>query len=277
MKNIVLNFCIQNFVALLRCFSRSVRRNIIFFVAVGILKLAKKTRLRAVKNVAEAMPGWSAEEVEKIVYKSYQHIVFGVAECFWLEDIEMDIECSEATLKLLHNLKGCSICTMHMSCYEAAPFAIQKLLGSSTTLSKIPKFIKGATKVYQRANINVVDKSDPNGFFKLLQASRNCESICLHGDHYAKDVEVTFFGRPTQAPSGSAMISAYSKVPLLLCYAVLQDNGRYKVQIDTIVENHVVNTKAGIAQAIEHVYARFEEVISLHPEQWYWSYKPLAK
>lgn len=272
MKNALLNLCIRTFVALLRCFSRNVRRRIIFFIAVGILKLAKKTRLRAIKNISNAMPTWSDRKVEKIAFESYQHIVFGVTECFWLEDIEMEIECSEDTLKLLHNPNGCSICTMHMSCYEAAPFAIQKLLGSCTTLSKIPKFISGAKDVYKRANIDVIDKSDPNSFFKLLQASRDCASICLHGDHYADDVDVTFFGQLTQAPSGSAMISAYSKVPLLLCYAILQKNGRYKVQIETVVENHVANNKADIAQAIAQVYARFEVVISTYPEQWYWSY-----
>lgn len=272
MKNWTINFMIQTSIAILKCISRSVRQRIIFAVATCILKVARKTRLRAIKNITNAMPAMDIEHIENLVYQSYQNIVFGVTECFWLDDIEFEIECTEDTLRLLHNPKGCSICTMHMSCIEVAPYAIQKLVGEVTTLSKIPNFLKGAHDVYSRSNINVIDKADPDRFFKLLGASRNGASVCLHGDHYAKEVDVTFFGQPTQAPTGAAMLSAYSKVPLLLCYAILQDDGRYKVFLETIIESHVDNTKLDIAHTVEKIYVLYERVIALHPEQWCWSY-----
>lgn len=273
MKNGITSLAISVFVALLRAIHRPTRQKIIFAIATIILKLAPKTRDRAIQNVKRAMPLLSDDSIESLVCKSYKNIVFGVTECFWLDELKLDIECSEDTLRLLHSPKGCSICTMHMSCVEVAPLAIQKLVGEITTLSKIPRVLKGKHSIYRRANINVIDKADTDSLFRLLEATRAGSPICLHGDHYASDVDITFFGQTTQAPSGPAMLSAYGKVPLLLCYAVLQDNGHYKVFIETIVASHVLNTKVDVRNAVEEMYRCFERVIAKYPEQWCWSYK----
>lgn len=256
----------------LMSFSRASRFKFAEFIAPIILKVAKKTRNRAIKNVTNAMPELTSEQANNVVIQSYKNIVFGVLECFWLDEVEMDIECDEQTLMLLNNSKGVSVATMHMSCYELPPFSMQKLIGKATTLSKVPTFIDSAQDIYRKANINVIDKNQPNAFLKLLQASRNGDAICLHADHYATDVDVTFFQRPTKAPCGSVMISAYSKVPLLLCYSILNPNGRYTVYFETVVDSYVENTPTAIKKALQKVYQRFEHIILEHPNQWYWSY-----
>jgi len=277
MKHHIIDFLIKLFIKILTCFSRSTRFKFASFIAPIILKLSKKTRLRAIANVTNAMPTLNKNQVYDIVIASYKTIVFGVLECFWLDEIEMDIECDENTLMLLNNAKGVSVATMHMSCYELAPFSIQKLIGSATTLSKIPTFFKSAADIYKNANIKVIDKHQPNAFFSLLQASRNNEAICLHADHYATDVDVCFFNQQTKAPSGTAMISAFNKVPLLLCYPVLNDNGRYTVYFETVVDTYIENTPQAIESAMQTIYQKFEAIITKHPSQWYWSYNRWKK
>jgi lauroyl/myristoyl acyltransferase len=277
MKHQIIDFSIKLFIKTLTCFSRKTRFKFASFIAPLILKISKRTRLRAIANVTNAMPQLTSAQVNDVVIASYKTIVFGVLECFWLDEIEIDIECDENTLMLLNNTKGVSVATMHMSCYELAPFSIQKLVGSATTLSKIPTFIKSAANIYKNANIKVIDKNKPNAFLSLLQASRKNEVICLHADHYATDVDVCFFNQQTKAPSGTAMISAYNKVPLLLCYPVLNDNGRYTVFFETVVDTYVENNPQAIACAVQQIYHKFEAIITQHPNQWYWSYNRWRK
>lgn len=220
------------------------------------------------------MPELNKNQVEKLALTSYKNIVFGVFECFWLTELEKKIQitCDEQTLELLHHTNGVSIATMHMSCYELAPFAIQKLLGSVTTLSKIPPFVQSAKACYQRANITVIDKNQPHALLALMTAARKKQAICLHADHYAKEVPISFFSQQTSAPSGAAMLSAYGKSPLLICYCILKEDGHYQVTLETLRSLPVEYNKPAIAQATQALYSRFEQIIRQHPEQWYWSY-----
>lgn len=272
MKNSIISAAIYAIIWLLKLFNQKQRQKVAKFIANVILKNAKKTKKCAMNNIALAFPHLSVAEVEVLAFQSYQNIVCGVFECFWLDELEIDIECDEDTLQLLHSEAGAAVATMHMSCYEIAPLVIERLVGNATTMSKIPPFLKSATDIYQRSNIKVINSNTPNAFMQLLQATKAKNVICLHADHFSTNVPVTFFGRETSAPSGIAMVSAYQKAPLLICYAVLQDNGRYKAVLETIAAEKVENNEQAIKQAMDLIYQRFESIISLYPKQWYWSY-----
>ncbi|MFT5755684.1 MAG: lauroyl/myristoyl acyltransferase [Alteromonadaceae bacterium] len=271
MKNTIIDFLVQFIISSLKLFSRTTRRKIIFYIAAKSLKLTHKTRKMAINNISNAMPWLNEEEVAQIVLSSYQTIAFGVMECFWLTDIKFKISCDDKTRRLLDSA-GVSIATMHMSCYELAPFSIQQLTGSVATLSNIPTFIRSIKEVYRAANIKAIDKNQPHAFIDLLQAARDKHAICLHVDHYKSDVAVSFFNRKTMAPSGSAMLSSYSKAPLLLCYPILEKNGDYTLYIETISEKPVGSSKNEISLAMQKIYQRLETIILEYPNQWYWSY-----
>ncbi len=272
MKNSLVNMLIYLIISFFKLFSRNQRQKMAKFIARKILRYAKKTKSRAMSNISLALPNLSVTEVEALALESYENIVCGIFECFWLDEVEVDIECDEATLELLHSEKGAAVATMHMSCYEIAPIIIERLVGNATTMSKIPAFITSASDIYKKSNINVINSNAPNPFIELLRATKENNVICLHTDHFSTNVPVTFFGRETSAPSGIAMVSAYQKVPLLICYATLQANGRYKAVLETITKIPIENNELAITQAIGSVYQRFEEIINTHPKQWYWSY-----
>jgi KDO2-lipid IV(A) lauroyltransferase len=256
----------------LKLFKRTQRQKFARILAKLIFKSSKKTQKRAVSNITLALPNLTETQVEKLALESYKNIVCGVLECFWLDELDIDMECDESTLQLLHHEDGAAVATMHMSCYEIAPVAIERLVGKVTTMSKIPSFVKSAADIYKKSNIMVIDAKNSNAFMQLLQATKEKDVICLHADHFSKNVPVKFFGRATSAPSGIAMVSAYQKVPLLICYAILQKNGRYKVVLETVNSGQVENNTQAITQAMDAIYHRFEEIIKAHPKQWYWSY-----
>ncbi|MBQ4860473.1 lysophospholipid acyltransferase family protein [Pseudoalteromonas sp. MMG013] len=274
MKHFIASNLITFIVFLLKLLKRDTRKSIVFWLAEKIIMGFEKTKYRALSNLRVAYPYNTDEENLRIAVRSYQNIAFGVVECFWLQELEqqIDIVCDAQTLDILSREGGVSIATMHTSCFELVPFAIQHLTGNVTTLSKIPKFLSKAKSIYHSANIDVIDKHDSNPIIALLKASRDNRAVCLHSDHYAQETPVSFFGCKTQAPTGAALISSYGKMPILMCYTVLKDNNRYDVVIERFVDGYVDNNKEEISLTMGKLYQRFEEVIYKHPEQWYWSY-----
>ncbi|MGL1955748.1 MAG: lipid A biosynthesis acyltransferase [Colwellia sp.] len=272
MKNTTVSFFINIIVWMLKSFKRTQRQKFARIIATLIFNNSTKTKNRAISNITLALPNLSETQVKKLALESYRNTVFGVTECFWLDELEIDIVCDEATLQLLNNKGGAAVATMHMSCYEIAPVAIERLVGKVITMSKIPPFVKSATDIYKKSNIMVINAKNSNAFMQLLQATKKKNVICLHTDHFSRNIPVKFFGRATSAPCGIAMVSAYQKVPLLICYAILQENGRYQVVLETVNSGSVENNTQAITQAMDAIYHRFEKIIKANPKQWCWSY-----
>ncbi len=261
------------FLAGFKKLSRSSRRKLCFSLARTVLKLANKTRHRGIANISAAMPHLTEQEVEALAFISYQNIVFGVVECFYLDQVDFEYQISAEADAILKQGQGASVATMHMGCYEVVPFAMQVLTKRSSTLSKIPVFMPDGKKIYREMGIDCIDKNDSDSLFQLLKAINNKQVVSLHSDHYAKDTQLTFFGRETGAPCGAAILSAYGKVPLLLSFAILQPNGAYKVYVEVIRDTQVETNTDSIHKVTCEIYQRFEQIITEYPEHWYWSYK----
>lgn len=272
LRNTVIDALILVVVGIFRVFPRTSRRTFAFFIAKAIFLLAQRTRKRAMSNIVAAMPNLTQKEAKKIALRSYKNIVFGVLECFWLEELEIEYCFDDEVNQLLASGNGLMVATMHMSCYEIVPFALQRLTQRSTTLSNVPEFASSARQVYEQAGIDCIHKKQPNAFLDLLQALKNHSVVSLHSDHFANDLSVSFFGRKTGAPSGVAMLSAIAKVPLLVGYAVLNRDGKYQVSIE-LLDSLSEKVRADPNLTMQHIYQKFEQIILQYPEQWYWSYK----
>lgn len=268
---------IDKMLAFLSKRSRTSRAKIIKTLGKLILRFAKKTRLRAINNIANALPELSVSEIKLLAEKAYANCAFGVMESFWLAQLEPEIFCDEDTLRILQSGQGACIATMHLGCYDAVPLAVQKFANDSVTLTDIPSFITEGSSFYQQAQITAIDKNSHGAFAELLKHARSNAYISLHSDLWANEVPVDFFAQQTKAPGGVALLSAISKKPLLLGYAVYQEDGQIKVFFETIY--HIGepsindNEPQTPEQLMQRIYHRFEQIIKQYPEQWYWSYK----
>jgi KDO2-lipid IV(A) lauroyltransferase len=282
-RQLAITSIIKWFVKGLLAMPHNTRRNSIKRLGKLILRCAKKTRQRAISNIQNALPALSMAEVETLAYDAYANCAFGVAESLWLEQLEPDIFCDEATLKILQSGEGACIATMHLGCYEAVPLAVQKFSGKSVTLTNIPHFIEDGMQFYAKANIVAVNKNDTDAFATLLRHTCSNAYISLHSDLHANQIELDFFDRKVKAPAGIAMLSKMTKKPLLLAYAVYQDDGKIQVFFETIIDkysktnDHATTMTADISnqpveQIMSHIYQRFEQIIKQYPDQWYWSY-----
>ncbi len=256
---------------------KSQRKAIVHRVARLLLLLSKKTRRRAIANIRRAMPGLSLIAVKELAFEAYANCAYGVAESFWLEQLEPEIFCDESTLQILQSGQGACIATMHLGCYEAVPLAIKKFAGQSVTMTDVPNFIEDGLQFYANAEIIAIDKKSPSAFTDLLKHAKNNAYISLHCDLWANEAEVEFFKQKTKAPAGIALLAAMTRQPLLLGYAVYREDGQIQVFFETIHSNtsiiNVQDDRPIAEQLMEKIYLRFEQIIRQYPEQWYWSYK----
>ncbi|HBY84478.1 MAG TPA: lipid A biosynthesis acyltransferase [Colwellia sp.] len=268
--------------------NRSRRKKLVKNFGKSILYFAIKTQLRAIKNIRNAMPELSIKEATDLAFDAYGNCAYGVAESFWLTEVEPDIFCDEDTLRILQSGQGACIATMHLGCYEAVPLAVAKFAKQSVTLTNIPKFLADSMDFYSGVNITAINKNASNAFSELLKESGSNAYISLHCDLYANQAEVTFFGQETKAPAGIALLAKMSKKPLLLAYAVYQGDGQVQVFFETLYVNPRMTgqeasdqsnkrekeqiTEPTVEQIMSNIYQRFEQIIRQYPNQWYWSY-----
>ena len=260
--------------------TRTRRKKLIKNIGKTILYFANKTRLRAIKNITNAMPELSIKEATNLAFDAYGNCAYGVAESFWLSEVEPDIFCDEDTLRILQSGEGACIATMHLGCYEAVPLAVAKFANESVTLSNIPRFLADSMDFYSAVNITAINKNSSSAFSELLKKSGSNAYLSLHCDLYANQTDVTFFGQETKAPAGIALLAKMSKKPLLLAYAIYQGDGQVQVFFETLYVNPNLTaqtsseqeTEPTVEQIMSKIYQRFEQIIKQYPNQWYWSY-----
>lgn len=260
--------------------TRTRRKKLIKNIGKTILYFANKTRLRAIKNITNAMPELSIKEATNLAFDAYGNCAYGVAESFWLTEVEPDIFCDEDTLRILQSGKGACIATMHLGCYEAVPLAVAKFAKESVTLTNIPRFLADSMDFYSAVNITAINKNSSSAFSELLKKSASNAYLSLHCDLYANQTGVTFFDQETKAPAGIALLAKMSKKPLLLAYAIYQGDGQVQVFFETLYVNLNLTDQASseqeteptVEQIMSKIYRRFEQIIKQYPNQWYWSY-----
>ncbi|QPF76025.1 hypothetical protein G8A07_25940 [Roseateles sp. DAIF2] len=258
----------------LRRLPATARQAFAFAVAPWVLRLAGRTHRRLLDNLRLAQPALDAAQREQIARGVSQHICLGVLDAFWMDQLQLDIDYADPQARqILAAGEGASIVTLHMGCYEAVALAVQRLTGKSTTMAKLPAYLKDGDRMYRRVGIDCLRQKQDGAFFALLQAAREGRYVSLHGDHHGTDMPVRFFGRDTRAPGGALLLSALARKPLLLAYAVLSGPGRYRVVFETLHATPLRRHTAELQQAAQRVYTRFEQIIEQHPAHWDWSYK----
>ncbi|GLX77841.1 lipid A biosynthesis lauroyl acyltransferase [Thalassotalea insulae] len=257
---------------LLRKISREKRRDFLTKIGKLILFFSKKTRQRVLDNIQRAIPDMDKADVKKLAFNAYGNCAFGVAESFWLDEIEPKIFCDEKTLSILQSGGGACIATMHLGCYEAVPVAVAILSNNSVTLSNIPTFVEEGLLFYAKVGVTAINKKTPQAFMQLIKSAKDNGYISLHCDLWGDEVEVDFFNQKTKAPAGVALLSKLAVKPILIGYSVYSTKENIKVFVETLFEN-TDDESLSVEDIMASIYQRFEQIIKQYPEQWYWSYK----
>lgn len=114
-------------------------------------------------------------------------------------------------------------------------------------------------------------KDDMSHIYKIHDALKNNELVCLHGDRFVKgqrNVLMEFLGHPAYFPEGPFALAAAMKAPISFVFAIKTNNNHYHFKASP---PKVLKERGAIAaQTLRKEYvALLEEYLTKYPEQWY--------
>ncbi|UII28849.1 lipid A biosynthesis acyltransferase [Fulvivirga maritima] len=159
----------------------------------------------------------------------------------------------------------------HFGNWEIAGFLLNDINLTTNILiyeaehEKIKNFLD---KVMNSKHVKIIPiKNDLSHLFKINNALRNKEVICMHGDRFvdgARIVEKTFMGKKAYFPLGPFSMLTKLKVPYTFAYAV---RGKGRVYHLSATPIHEVTTSA--EQILDDYIKHLETKVLSHPLQWF--------
>lgn len=275
-KNKILSGLLNIFKKSLGIFPLKIRYK--FFENLGMLAyyLIKKRRKLTIDNIKNAFPEKNENEIIEIAKKSYKTMGKMIMTSIYLKEITENgntiLENEEIMQKACeNNEKAVIIVSLHLGGFEAG--SIMKKIRDFYAVFRRQKNVvinELMSKWRTEGGLNPLELHDTQALNETL---KNKTIIALASDHFGSDVEVEYFGRKTTAVSGPVLLAMKHKIPLVLAYAVFEDD-KIRVVNDKIIEiEKQENLKATIKFNMQKIYNEFERIIKKYPEQYMWQHK----
>ena len=253
-----------------------------FFENLGLLGyyLIKKRRELTIDNIKNAFPEKSEKEVIEIAKGSYKTMGKMIMTSIYLEEITKNgntvVENEELMLEACsRSEKAVIIVSLHLGGFEAGSVMrnIRKFYAVFRR-QKNRKLNDLMTKWREEGGLNSLPLKDTDALNKAL--GEKC-MIALASDHHGSGVEVEFFGRSVEAVTGPALLGFKNNTPLILTYAVFEDN-IIKIKNKKILE---IEKKGKLKETMQYnmqeIFYEFEKIIREYPDQYMWQHKRWRK
>lgn len=254
---------------------------LIAWVAYRILRYRRRVALR---NLREAFPEKSGEEIWSILKESYKN--YGIVTVEFLRlgsragkkaSSELIFKGSEHLDRVTQKKSGSVLAAGHIGNWEVLGSAMAQrwppVKGIAEHMSN-PYSDKFIEKLRFKGFEEVIYKSEPpTRFLKLLKDGCNL-GVISDQDAGKGGIFVDFFGRKTSTPKGAAFLALKTKVPLFTVYSTRLDDGNYQAEIIPVELNYKGKiTEEKIKAATQEIAYRLENQIREHPDQWLWFHK----
>ncbi|MGL6100162.1 MAG: lysophospholipid acyltransferase family protein [Fusobacteriaceae bacterium] len=246
------------------------------FLGTLVYKTVKKRKIIALANLKLAFPEKSDIERERIALKSYKIMFKAFLSTIWFEDYLKDekkikIVNKEVIDKVMSENRGAITVAMHMGNMEAsgkmADFYHFVTVAKTQRNPYIDNFI---TENRKKLNITLLKKSKKTGG-ELVNSLHENSIIALFSDHRDKGANVEFFGEETIAPTGAVSLALRNRVPLFICYNVMNDDNTCTTYFsDEIKLVDTGNFKDDLNVNMQTLMHEMEKIITRYPEQWMW-------
>lgn len=236
-------------------------------------------------NLARAFPEKSLNEIKRICRESYENLGITLLELLKLRDLS-ETELREIVryenIELINDVhsrgKGLILLSGHFGNWEYLAYTAGLFSGIPVTVIVKPQKNKTSDILLNSYRIK-----GGNRIVNMYKAAREIisvlgrgEAIALLADQSAtkdKDVFVDFFGIPAATYEAPARLSLKFKSPIIMGFAVRQNDGTYRVKLEEInPEDFMDDDDPVIALTSAHVKA-LENAIRENPGQWAWQHK----
>ncbi len=250
-------------------------------------RLFREHRL-ARQNLRAAFPEKSDTEIEQILAGVWDNlgriaVEFAHLDEFCVEAVGRQTpdvisyapEATECYRRSLDSGKPMLSFAAHLANWEL-PGVVAKLLGAPTAILYRRPHIAAISDLVIRLRAPLMGEMIPIGFDAPVRLARLLQSGVHAGmlvdQHYAKGVEVTFFGRRCLANSLIALLARQTESPIHGMRVVRKPDGNsFSVDItDPIEPARDADGRLDLKGTMQAITAVVEGWVREHPEQWLW-------
>lgn len=247
--------------------------------------LLHSRKLVALKNLRNAFPEKSEQELNRIADESFVHIAITFLELLWFPRLSKEqllkrvvINDQDLFSEIITLGRGAICLTAHFGNWE---LATQTIILSTD----IPSYIivktqsnklvdRKINKLRAQFGAHIV----PMGLSirEIIRALQKGGAVFLAADQSApkESFMVEFFGRPVPTFQGPAVFSLKSGAPIILFMMVRQVDGSYTLIMERVPSDDLKTySEKNVLELTKRQVKLTEEIIRKYPEQWMWMHK----
>jgi KDO2-lipid IV(A) lauroyltransferase len=237
------------------------------------------------RNLKFANPEWPLDKIKKISIKTFQNMGISVLEicqmtCFSKEDIlkKVRIKGKENLLNTIKSPKGLIMISAHIGNWEMSHLFVSIYIQKSllVVVQNQPVFIERIIHKLRTSTGNTII-SKKGAMIKLVRILRKGKMIGLlidQGTSRGEGVDVTFFGRNTNATYAASLLAARYNCPVLPVYCIREPDANLTVIVEPPLKLHKTDdVRADLQTNTQIMTDSVEKIVSLYPEQWLWFHK----
>ena len=237
------------------------------------------------RNLKFTHPQWSEDHIRKLILRIFQNMGITVLEicqmtCFSKEDIlqKVRIRGKENLLNTIKSHKGVIMISAHIGNWEMCHLFLSSYLQKSQVVvaQNQPVFIERIIHKLRTSTGNTII-SKKGAMIKLVRTLRKGKMIGLlidQGTSRREGVDVTFFGRKTNATYAASLLAARYNCPVLPVYCIRESDAKLTVVVEPPLKLHKTDdVRADLQTNTQIMTDSVEKIVSLYPEQWLWFHK----
>jgi KDO2-lipid IV(A) lauroyltransferase len=237
------------------------------------------------RQIAAALPGLSAAEVERISREAYGHlgrtsIETAILPSFSASEIVNLFECVDGWQFVEERLargKGLIVVTGHLGNWElgGAYLAARGLPVDAVARHMAnPLFDRYLTSTRQRIGMTVVHDEDAvRRVPRSVRAGRAVAFLVDQGTVGLASTWVPFFGRYAKTPRGPAVFALRLDAPIVFGVALRQPSGRYGLHLEPIDATDTGDRESDVDRIVADYTLTLERWVRRAPEQYFWHHR----
>ncbi|MBB6522259.1 lysophospholipid acyltransferase family protein [Pseudoteredinibacter isoporae] len=233
------------------------------------------------RSIQLSFNGFGQNEAKHIAKQSVNYQASGILNCLDTPGIKHELINSTPYFDLPSHLKGQSavFVSLHMGFADLPTYLLNKVGIPTATLigrgENAPALNTIGRRILEQLSIPYI-KRGKNTMLQLMEALAQGQSLMIHSDLRERGQKVSFLNRETTIPTTAAALAVLSDSPLYFCYTVKDSANADRCQLYISEVSRPASKALGrkelISALTDTIALKMQEAISLHPEQWFWSY-----
>lgn len=227
----------------------------------------------------------SDEEKERIVKKTYENLVFNLADFIAHQDDSPEEILRRVTVENRHYVEDLSkqkkpviFLTAHYGNWEMLPRVYAALFGPISIVGRpldskpMDELLKSSR---EKQGVTLIEKK--GAMKEMIKALKNGRSVGLLVDHNttrAEGVPIDFFGKKATQTPAAAILARRFEVPIIPIFITSDDHKHFKVRLyPPLVMQKSADKDEDIRKSVQAQADIIERVIREKPDEWFWLHK----